>query len=249
VSQREFECGSHQCGKNTSNGLRQFGNLSAVYLDNHGPNIVFHHDISPQEVIDFIEANFNLEGKTGGYMVEDRNKDYFRLTSDEIAIDIPALPRPTLAELQEYGICEIVRDDSPEEAVTLRLGLVLDPTEKHLPAHDTYWLRTMRLRSSGRLLGFQHWKWLLKNLDRIKAAANSKVRAAVEGCGFSIEFPGTVMRSYDCNRTSFPSLGFSGAQFQCWHDFSGCGTYSPGLIAVAGTALARSSCKIDSLKI
>lgn len=68
VSQREYECGSHQCGQNTSNGLQQFGNLSAVYLQEHGPNIVFHHSIDPQEVIDFIEQNFDLEDKTGGYV-------------------------------------------------------------------------------------------------------------------------------------------------------------------------------------
>ncbi len=66
-SQREVECGSHQCGKNTSDGLSLFGNLKAVYLDQHGPNIVFNKDINPQEVIDFIEANFDLNGKTGGY--------------------------------------------------------------------------------------------------------------------------------------------------------------------------------------
>ena len=66
VSQREYECGSHECGQNTSNGLKKFGNLSAVMLDNHGPNIVFNHSIDPQEVIDFIEANFDLTGKTGG---------------------------------------------------------------------------------------------------------------------------------------------------------------------------------------
>ena len=66
VSQREYECGSHQCGQNTSQGLKKFGNLYAVYLDNHGPNIVFNSNIDPQEVIDFIEANFDLEDKTGG---------------------------------------------------------------------------------------------------------------------------------------------------------------------------------------
>jgi len=66
VSQREYECGSHQCGQNTSNGLQRFGNLSAVMLDNHGPNIVFNHKIDPQEVIDFINANFELSQKTGG---------------------------------------------------------------------------------------------------------------------------------------------------------------------------------------
>lgn len=66
VSQREYECGSHECGANTSRGLTKFGNLSAVYLDNHGPNIVFHRSIDPQEVIRFIDENFDLTEKTGG---------------------------------------------------------------------------------------------------------------------------------------------------------------------------------------
>ena len=69
VSQREVECGSHQCGNQTSNGLKKFGNLSAVYLQNHGPNIVFNRSIDPQEVINFIEENFDLSTKTGGYSV------------------------------------------------------------------------------------------------------------------------------------------------------------------------------------
>ena len=44
------------------------GAIEAVYLDNHGPNIVFRHDVDPQKVIDFIEENFDLTGKTGGYI-------------------------------------------------------------------------------------------------------------------------------------------------------------------------------------
>lgn len=67
-SQREVECGSHQCGQNTSQGLKQFGNLKAVMLDNHGPNIVFPSSIDPAEVIDFINRNFDLSKKTGGYI-------------------------------------------------------------------------------------------------------------------------------------------------------------------------------------
>ncbi len=66
-SQRDIECGSFACGQSTSDGLKKFGNLSAVFLDNHGPNIVFNRSINPQEVIDFIERNFDLNGKTGGY--------------------------------------------------------------------------------------------------------------------------------------------------------------------------------------
>lgn len=70
VSQREYECGSHECGKNTSRGLKQFGNLKAVMLDKHGPNIVFSSDIDPKEVIDFVQRNFDLSGKTGGYVLQ-----------------------------------------------------------------------------------------------------------------------------------------------------------------------------------
>lgn len=65
-SQRQVECGSFECGQNTSDGLCQVGNLKAVMLDNHGPNIVFSRNIDPNEVIDFIQANFDLRGKTGG---------------------------------------------------------------------------------------------------------------------------------------------------------------------------------------
>lgn len=68
ASQRQFECGSHECGQNTSVNLGKFGNLSAVFLEEHGPNIVFHHSIDPEEVIRFIEANFDLDRKTGGYV-------------------------------------------------------------------------------------------------------------------------------------------------------------------------------------
>jgi hypothetical protein len=66
-SQYAFECGSMQCGTNTSQGLKQFGNLSAVMLDQHGPNIVFHHSIDPQEVMRFIDHHCDLSKKTGGY--------------------------------------------------------------------------------------------------------------------------------------------------------------------------------------
>lgn len=68
VSQKEFECGSHQCGSNTARGLKRFGNLYAVYLDNHGPNIVFNKDTKTTEIIEFIQENFDLTGKTGGYV-------------------------------------------------------------------------------------------------------------------------------------------------------------------------------------
>ncbi len=67
-SQREFECGSIECGLNTVKGMKAFndGRIKAVMLDNHGPNIMFSEDATPEEVIEFIDANFDLSGKTGG---------------------------------------------------------------------------------------------------------------------------------------------------------------------------------------
>ena len=64
-SQMYFECGSHECGKNTSSGLREEGDdIKCVYLDKHGPNIVFNKDIDPQRVIDFIDKTFDLSSST-----------------------------------------------------------------------------------------------------------------------------------------------------------------------------------------
>jgi hypothetical protein len=70
--QWQNECGSHQCGANTSHNLRDVpgfeGKLKVVMLDGHGPNVVFSRDVPAQDVIDFIEANFALEEKTGGLL-------------------------------------------------------------------------------------------------------------------------------------------------------------------------------------
>lgn len=67
ADQKPYECGSHQCGANTSNNLGQFNaGIKAVMLDEHGPNIVFSRHTPPEAVIAFIERNFDLEGKTGG---------------------------------------------------------------------------------------------------------------------------------------------------------------------------------------
>lgn len=65
--QWQNECGSHECGQNTSDNLRLEENgIKAVFLDNHGPNIVFNRETDPHLVIDFIEKNFDLSQKTGG---------------------------------------------------------------------------------------------------------------------------------------------------------------------------------------
>ena len=66
-SQENYECGSHECGQNTSRGLREEEpGIKCVYLDNHGPNIVFNRSIDPQKVIKFIDENFDLSKSTDG---------------------------------------------------------------------------------------------------------------------------------------------------------------------------------------
>lgn len=67
--QRDVECGSHQCGKNTSDGLKDYGLLKAVMLKNHGPNIVFSSSADPGKIIDFINEHWDLSSKTGGYNI------------------------------------------------------------------------------------------------------------------------------------------------------------------------------------
>lgn len=66
-SQRPFECGSHECGKNTSDGLREVEEgIWAVMLEQHGPNVVYRNDVPAERVIAFIEKYFDLSDKTGG---------------------------------------------------------------------------------------------------------------------------------------------------------------------------------------
>lgn len=70
AEQWRAECGSHQCGQNTSRGLKPVRHgIHAVMLDNHGPNIVFPKDTDPQDVIAFIERNFDVTAKTGGLVL------------------------------------------------------------------------------------------------------------------------------------------------------------------------------------
>lgn len=65
--QWQNECGSHQCGKSTSDGLKEFGGgIKAVYLDKHGPNVCFSKHADPTTVINFIETHFDLAADTSG---------------------------------------------------------------------------------------------------------------------------------------------------------------------------------------
>jgi hypothetical protein len=64
--QQLLECGSIQCGENTWKGMMRFGNLAAVMLEQHGPNIIFNRTCDPEEVIKFIGENFDFSVRTDG---------------------------------------------------------------------------------------------------------------------------------------------------------------------------------------
>jgi len=64
AQQWPYECGSHECGENTSRNLKNFGICKAVMLNNHGPNIVFKKNTDPELLIQFIEDHFDLSKST-----------------------------------------------------------------------------------------------------------------------------------------------------------------------------------------
>lgn len=61
-----YECGSHECGRNTRDGLQIVDDgIKAVMLEKHGPNIVFRSSVDPGRVIRFIDENFDLDATAG----------------------------------------------------------------------------------------------------------------------------------------------------------------------------------------
>lgn len=70
-SQFEVECGSHECGQNTAQGLTEYDldngqKIYAVHLDHHGPNIVFSKETDANSLIRFVEKYFDMSKKTTG---------------------------------------------------------------------------------------------------------------------------------------------------------------------------------------
>ena len=67
-SQYPYECGSHECGQNASDGLRKVGRLGVVNLVGHGPLITFRSGDEgiAKEAIEWISRNCDVSQKTGG---------------------------------------------------------------------------------------------------------------------------------------------------------------------------------------
>ena len=70
-SQFGVECGAHECGANTVQGLERYSLdngqfVWVTHLDRHGPNIVFSKDIDSEYLIKFINDHWDLSKKTDG---------------------------------------------------------------------------------------------------------------------------------------------------------------------------------------
>jgi hypothetical protein len=103
-----------------------------------------------------------IEGRFNG------GETFLRETG-ELSITIPALPRPTLKQLQAKNswIKKIERDTSTEGPVTLNLATVLrDATEN--PINGKEYERRLA-PSLFRLLGYQHLEWLIAHQDEYPA--------------------------------------------------------------------------------
>jgi hypothetical protein len=123
----------------------------------------------------------------GRYALE----NFFRETG-ELVIQIPALPRPTLSNLQvkRSWIKSIERDISPTEPVTLVLATVLRESEGSINGAE-YERRLTPKRDV--LLGYQHRQWLLEH------QAESPALMALLGKVY-IDFPGLVVVGDNCRR-------------------------------------------------
>lgn len=108
------------------------------------------------------------------------------------SIKIPALPRPTLKEIQRESsyldAIKIERDTSPTNEVTLRLATILRLGEDSVDGCEEE--RRMLLLGN-RALGYQHRNWLVDNQDKF-SAFTAFLGTSIIG-HVSIVFPGIVV--------------------------------------------------------
>ena len=131
------------------------------------------------------------------------SENYFRETA-ELSIQIPALVRPTLKQLQsKYSwIKSIERDSSPTDAVTLKPATVLRGNEKSINGGE------YEKRIAGKLdiiLGYQQAVWLIEHQDEFPEfmALFGKVY---------IDFAGLVVVNANGNR-NYPYLNQNGKRW------------------------------------
>ena len=72
-SQEAFECGSDECGLNTTEGMFEVAEgVWVVHLEGHGPNIAFSKDVDSKYVIKIIKDNWDLDKKIAEEALENK---------------------------------------------------------------------------------------------------------------------------------------------------------------------------------
>lgn len=114
------------------------------------------HSFAAREFETFIQNGFRMQ-----------IGDFSRETG-EVTIRIPALPRPTLTELQsKFGwVKEIERDTSPTEAVTFKLGTVFRSNDERIDGGEYERRITRKLDI---MLGYQQAVWLVEHQSEFPA--------------------------------------------------------------------------------
>ena len=150
--------------------------------------------------------------------------DLFRETG-ELTIQIPALPRPTFEELRsKFDWIELIeRDNSPIEAVTLKLATVLRESEKSINGGE------YEKRIAGKLdiiLGYQQAAWLVEHQDEFPGfmALLGKVY---------VDFTGLVVVNSNVNRR-YPSLSQDVRRWCLYWDWFDLRFRSLGRVASSG---------------
>lgn len=146
--------------------------------------------------------------------------------TDELILRIPALPRPTIEELQGKfpWIRSVERDTSPTEAITLRLGTVLRGGEGTIGGGE-YERRLAPKQDI--LLGYQQAVWLLESQDQLPELMAMAILGKVY-----IDLPGLVVAGAGGLR-SLPYLRRDGGRWRLRWNWLGYGFSSDGRIAVS----------------
>ena len=141
-------------------------------------------------------SNPQLSGKQATLFIQSGFQvqigEYFRETG-EISIQLPALKRPTLEQLQsKYDwIKSVERDTSTEAPVTMVFATVLVPDDGNSISGKEYEKRIALKHDS--LLGLQHRDYLLEHQDEFPEFKPFLGKAY-------IDFPGIVVVDRDGNR-------------------------------------------------
>lgn len=150
-------------------------------------------------------AEFTAFAKNGFRM----QTGYLR-TTGEFTVQIPALPRPTLEQLQaKHSLFKsIERDTSPSEAITMmNLATILRPGETKAISGAEYEQRLASYLND--LLGFQQLEWLVEHQDEHPSFKALLGKIYVDG-------PGLVVADANGDR-HIPCLNRDGQRWKlCW---------------------------------